>query len=155
MLYADKNSGGGIHVGFSFKASGDDVYLHDKAANGGHSWILSCSACKWRIFPSAGRMTALGCCANRHLAQKHLALPLGDPHHLKINEWLADAQFVANNDFIELFNPDAAPVELGGCFLSDAEGAPGLSRIPDLTFIPAQGYLSFVADRPGSRWRSR
>src|SRR5207249_9820531 len=35
VLYADSTTNAGIHLGFSLKASGDDVYLRDKAANGG------------------------------------------------------------------------------------------------------------------------
>ena len=84
----------------------------------------------------------------------NLPLALGDPHHLKINEWLADELFVDNNDFVELFNPDSLPVALGGCFLSDAEGAPASSPIPPLSFI-APSRLCFLhrgcQSRPGRR----
>src|SRR5204863_8703018 len=65
---------------------------------------------------------------------------------LKINEWLADELFMANNDFIELFNSNSLPVALGGCFLSNAEGAPGLNPIPAFSFIAGGGYVAFTAD---------
>src|SRR5262249_1573606 len=72
--------------------------------------------------------------------------PFGDIHQLKINEWLADAQFAADHDFIELYNPITLPGPLGGLFLSDAAGAPTLSPIPALSFIAANGFTTFIAD---------
>jgi hypothetical protein len=146
VLYADSATGAGIHLGFNLNASGEAVYLHDKPASGGAlldsvdfgvqipdlslgrgadgSWVL-CS-------PTFG--------AN------NLAVPLADPDNLKINEWLTSELFLAKNDFIELFNPATQPIALAGCFLSNAEGAPGLDQIPALSFIAANGYVSFTAD---------
>ncbi len=54
--------------------------------------------------------------------------------------------FLAKNDFIELYNPAPLPVALGGLYLSNAEGAPGLNQIPALSFIAPNGYASFTAD---------
>src|SRR5205085_12375270 len=54
--------------------------------------------------------------------------------------------FMANNDFIELYNSNSLPVALDNCFLSNAEGAPGLNQIPALSFIAAVGYTAFTAD---------
>jgi len=62
------------------------------------------------------------------------------------HEWLADAQFAATHDFVELYNPDPAPVSLGGLFLSDAAGAPARNQIAALSFIGANGLTSFIAD---------
>ena len=76
----------------------------------------------------------------------NVAVPLSDYHGLKINEWLADAQFAANNDFVELYNPGSLPVSLEELFLSDAAGAPAKSPIPSLSFIAGNDFLSFVAD---------
>src|ERR1039458_7269456 len=53
---------------------------------------------------------------------------------------------MANNDFVELFNSNSLPVAIDGCFLSNAEGAPALNRIPALSFIAANGYVAFTAD---------
>lgn len=47
-------------------------------------------------------------------------------------------------DSIELFNPSAQPVNVGGWFLSDDGAAPKKFRIPDNTIIPANGYLVFT-----------
>ncbi len=46
-------------------------------------------------------------------------------------------------DAIELFNPNAAPVNIGGWFLSDESGIPKKFTIPAGTIIPAGGYVVF------------
>ncbi len=45
------------------------------------------------------------------------------------------------NDAVELYNPTANPVDLGGWYLSDDFGQPKKYRIPAGTIIPAGGYL--------------
>src|SRR6185436_11984822 len=47
-------------------------------------------------------------------------------------------------DWIELFNPNAFDVDLGGWFLSDDGGVPTKFRIPPGTIIPAGGYRVFT-----------
>lgn len=147
VLYADNNDGTpGIHLGFSLKAGGDDVYLFDKPTNGGgliDSVVFGIQLADYSIGRAQDGGWAL--CAPTFGAA-NVALPLSDFHQLKINEWLADAQFAANNDFIELYNPGALPAPLGGLFLSDAAGAPARNPIPALSFIAGNGFTSFVAD---------
>ena len=58
-----------------------------------------------------------------------------------INEVLSHSEL--GSDFIELFNPNAAAVNLGGWFLTDGAGSPTKYRIPDGTFIDALSYLVF------------
>lgn len=57
-----------------------------------------------------------------------------------INEVLAASQPPAL-DQIELFNPNAFPVDVSGWFLSDEPRRPWKYRIPDGTVIPAGGYV--------------
>jgi len=147
VLYADNNTAApGIHLGFSLKANGDDIYLYDKPASGGallDSVVFGVQLPDYSI----GRATdGSWMLCKPTFGAANVALALGDPHGVRINEWLADAQFLAAHDFIELFNPSPAPVALGGCYFSDAAGAPALSPIPALSFIAGGGYLSFVAD---------
>jgi hypothetical protein len=151
VLFADSQSGSGIHLGFSLKASGDDVYLTDKAINGGallDSIIFGIQVADFSI----GRATeGTWVLCKPTFGTNNIALSLGDQHALKINEWLADAQFLADHDFIELYNPAALPVALGGCFLSDTAGAPARNLIPALSFIGPIGYTSFAADSDPSQ----
>lgn len=147
VLFADsQTTAPGIHLGFSLKASGDDVYLHDSTARGGallDSVVFGVQATDLSIGRGADGSWVL---CQPSFGSSNVPLQLADPHHLRINEWLADELFVDNNDFVELFNPDPMPVALGGCFLSNAEGSPTLSPIPPLSFVDASGFVSFTAD---------
>ncbi len=146
-LFADSQTvAPGIHLGFAIKANGDSVYLFN-STNSGSALLDSVSFGLQVPDLSIGR----GADGNWVLCQptfgtNNLALPLSDVHGVKINEWLADELFLANNDFIELYNPGTRPAALGGCYLSNAEGAPQLNQIPRLSFMAAGGYQSFVAD---------
>jgi hypothetical protein len=151
VLFADSQTGSGIHLGFSLKASGDDVYLTDKAINGGSLLDSITFGIQVADF-SIGRATdGTWVLCKPTFGTSNIALALGDQHALKINEWLADAQFLANNDFIELFNPTGLPIALGGCFLSDSAGAPARNLIPTLSFISPNGYTAFTADGNASQ----
>lgn len=59
-----------------------------------------------------------------------------------INELLANSDPPAV-DALELFNPAATDVDVGGWFLSDDLAAPRKFRLPQGTLIPAGGYVSF------------
>ena len=132
-------------TGFALGASGDDLTLTRSAAAGGGvadtvtwgqqladysigrlangAWVL----CR----PTFGA-------ANSPAAQSPASA-------VRINEWLADAG--DRDDFVELHNPGAFPVDLGGYFLTDNPvGWPTRSPIPPLTFIRGGGYLAFTAD---------
>ena len=60
-----------------------------------------------------------------------------------INEALTHTDLPAV-DAIELFNPNATDVNVGGWFLSDDFGTPKKFRIADGTIISAGGYLTFT-----------
>ncbi|HEV8606951.1 MAG TPA: lamin tail domain-containing protein, partial [Tepidisphaeraceae bacterium] len=155
VVYADNpNVTGGIHTGFSLKQSGEGVYLYNTLANGGGQIDgvtfgyqlddLSISRQpdgSWRLSnPTFGAGPNFPGALNT-------ALPLGDPHQLKINEWGAHGVPPFSQDFIELYNPIALPMDLGGLSLSDQPiGWPDKSVIPALTFIGSKGYFHFKAD---------
>jgi hypothetical protein len=60
-----------------------------------------------------------------------------------INEVLTASSPPAQ-DWIELFNPTASAVDVGGWFLTDDANAPAKFRIPDGTMIAAGGYVTFT-----------
>ena len=71
----------------------------------------------------------------------------GDPRVLRINEWLASAGALSTTDFIELFNPGALPVNIGGACLTDNPVEwPNRHPIRQLTYVGAGGYALFKAD---------
>jgi spore coat protein CotH len=146
VLYADSGTGTGIHLGFSVKASGDDVYLHAATNSGGallDSIVFGIQLPDYSIGRGPDGTWVL---CKPTFGTNNIALPTGDPHGLRINEWLADELFSGNNDFIELFNSNSLPIALDGCFLSNAEGAPQLNSISSLSFIAGNGYTAFIAD---------
>ncbi len=56
-----------------------------------------------------------------------------------VNEILAHTD-LPQTDAIELYNPNASPVDIGGWFLSDSRNSPKKFKIPTGTMIPAGGY---------------
>ncbi|HYG35272.1 MAG TPA: lamin tail domain-containing protein, partial [Clostridia bacterium] len=152
VLYADnQTTAPGIHLGFSLKANGDDLHLYDKVSKGGA--LLDSVVYGIQVSDlSIGRaLDGTWVLSKPTFGTNNIAVLLGAQRKLRINEWLADELFLANNDFVELFNPDSFPVALGGCYLSDAEGVLGLHQIPALSFIGAKNYVSFVADGNSSQ----
>src|SRR5439155_3387819 len=147
VLYADNPDGTpGIHLGFNLKAGGDDLYLFNKPANGGGLIDAVMFGIQLPDY-SVGRSPYGGwTLCTPTFGAANITVPLSDFRRLKINEWLADAQFAADNDFVELYNPGAAPAALNELSLSNAAGAPALNPIPPLSFIAGNGFLSFIAD---------
>jgi hypothetical protein len=150
IVYANNDDGsGGIHTGFTIDASGDQVYLFDRATNG--NVILDSVKFGMQITDlSIGRTGAGGDWAlnTPTFGGVNSVRTLGDERNLRINEWLAASG--AGNDFIELYNPNTLPVALGGLYLTDTPiGAPALNRIDDLSFIGGNSFLAFIADGDG------
>jgi len=150
-LYANNADGTpGIHLGFSLDDKGEGVYLFHRATAGG---ALLDSVQFGTQLPdlSIGRTNGVGsgtwflCQPTEGAA--NIVRATGDRQNLRINEWLTFPQSPFVDDFIELFNPNTAPADLGGLFLTDTPiGAPTRHRIPDLTFVRASGYFVFTAD---------
>lgn len=130
-------------LGFSLSGDGEEVFLYGPSSDvaldhvefGNQLLDLSIgrigASGEWQLtLPSLGRV--------------NVTQPLGDPERLKINEWLTYGVSPFPNDFIELYNPNAAPVAIGGYYLTDQPvGAPRRSRIAPLTFVPAHGFAVF------------
>ncbi|HXJ55470.1 MAG TPA: lamin tail domain-containing protein [Verrucomicrobiae bacterium] len=77
-----------------------------------------------------------------------------------INEWMADNAAPGGfpdpadglyQDWIELFNPNDAPVNLGGYHLTDNLSQPTKWQIPAPTLIAPHGFLLVWADEDGSQ----
>jgi len=146
VLYADSDpETSGLHLGFACSSEGEGVYLYDRSGNlldsvefGLQVQDLSVGRVgpdgQWRLtVPTFG--------------QANLACPLGDPGGVRINEWLAHGEVRLADDFVEVFNPHAQPVDLGGWTLTDRILAQaGEHRIRPLTFVAGGGYALFWAD---------
>ncbi len=149
VIYADSSASvPSPKTGFSLKQGGDDVTLTRSPAAGGgiaDSVAFGAQLADYSIGRRVGdgvwdlcRPTFGG--ANVVAAQEV-------PARVLINEWLADAQVLANNDFIELYNPTALPVNVGGCYLTNNPVEYVTQhQILQLTFIAPAGYVFFKAD---------
>jgi hypothetical protein len=79
---------------------------------------------------------------------------------LKINEFMtSNTSCCPDNstgtfefdDWIEIYNGTASPVDINGYYLSDNSGNPFKFRIEGSTIIPANGFLLIWADEQGSQ----
>jgi hypothetical protein len=77
--------------------------------------------------------------------------PLGDHRLVRINEWLATSD--TGPDFVELYNPNAWPVNLAGMVLTDdLAGTSHALTFPPCSFIGANEFIVLLADgkdKPG------
>ena len=77
---------------------------------------------------------------------------LGSVNNLRINEWMADAGH-GDNDWFELYNLDALPVNMSGLYLTDDPSQPGATNtlIAPLSFIGAKDWVKWIADQDPSQ----
>jgi len=147
VLWADDPVPGPVLcTGFKLKQAGDDLVLTDSAARGGG--VLDAVQFGVQVADlSLGRLAedVWGLCSPTFGAANR-PQRTGDPRALRINEWLADAQFSARSDFVELYNADVLPVALGGLHWSDAAGALARHQIAPLSFVAGKGCVPFIAD---------
>ena len=69
---------------------------------------------------------------------------MGSPGGLRLNEWQGAAGGAGpRGEFIEVFNPHADPVDVGGLWLGDAPGEAGRfrHRLPALSLVGPRGHL--------------
>ncbi len=148
VVYANDPDGTpGLHLGFSLEQNGEGIFLFDRAASGG-ALLDSVSFGPQLADVSIGRVNGGSWQLTKTtFGDPNVAQATADASGVKINEWLAAPQAPYTDDFLELYNPAAQPVNLGGLFLTDnAIGAPRRHAIAPLSFIDAGGYLSFTAD---------
>lgn len=145
VVFADAGAASGIHLGFRLDGEGDELYLHGRDGalldyvEFGHQ-LTGLSIGRfgrdglWRLtIPSFGA--------------PNVTRPVGDPDCVRINEWLARGEVLFEQDFIELYNPHALPVDIGGyCLTDNPVTQRGEFRIQPLTFIEGGGFGVFIAD---------
>ncbi len=146
VLYANDPDGtSGIHLGFGLSWTGETIRLYDAGGNEidsvkygaqlANRSVSRLSDGHWALTqPTIGGANGA-------------ALPLGNPSSLRINEWLTDGKRINENDFIELYNPQAQPVALGGLYLTDTiDGGRDRDKITRLSYIDGNAFRVFFAD---------
>jgi hypothetical protein len=133
------------HIGFSLNQSGDGVYLHRSLASGGGLLDSVEFGVQLENLTIARMADGSWQLAVPTFGAANIATASGEPSRLRINEWFTDQIF--GNDFIELFNTDVLPVDLGGCYVTDTPASGEmLHEVTPLTFVAAGGFFLFVAD---------
>ena len=78
------------------------------------------------------------------------ALSLGSPAVLKLNEWAGNIDFRLPEDFVEVCNPTASIVTLGGLVITDdLLTYPTRFTFPALSFIGASGFTAVWTEKLG------
>jgi hypothetical protein len=153
VLYADANTTpSGIHLGFTLSSDGDRVCLYDKQG----TLIDSVAFGQQLANLSVGR---IGYDGQWHLAvptlgHANVAFPTGNADLVRINEWLTNGRAPSTDDFVELYNPQANPVDLEGLCLADSNATLTANRIGPLSFMPANGYEVFWGDKSNQAGRA-
>ena len=90
---------------------------------------------QWRLLAAATPGATNGAVATLGLASA-----------IRFNEWMANPW--SGSDWFELYNTGNQPVDLGGSSLSDHPASVGTNqfRVAPLSFIPANGWVKWVAD---------
>jgi len=146
VLYADSDTtSSGIHLGFALNGDGEGLYLYNSSGQ-----LLDSVQFGLQLPDlSIGRIgnTASWTLTVPTFGQVNLAQPLGNQKALRINEWLADGLVLFEDDFIELYNPQASPVDMTGLYLTDNPVTqPDKYPLSPLSFIAGEGFAVFTAD---------
>ncbi len=136
------------NTGFGLNANGGTLSLFNTPAAGGRvldAVVYGLQVPDWSIgrVPDGSTNWVL----NLPTPQiSNIAVSLGDARNLRINEWMANP--AAGDDWFELFNPNAEPVDLSGLTLSDTLSDASKHRLPPLSFIGngTGAFLRLMAD---------
>jgi hypothetical protein len=79
--------------------------------------------------------------------QSNVASRLGNPNTLSINEWMTDGLVRRGEGFIEIHNPHASPVSLGGLRVTNrVPEIIGYQAIPSYSYIAPNGFTVLEID---------
>jgi len=141
---ASTNNGTALNTGFSLGGDSGDVFLFN-AAGQPVDWIgygfqvqdfsIGRVGGEWRLLasPTPG-------------ANNSAAATIGPVTSLRINEWMASP--LDGDDWFELYNTNALPVDLSALYLTDNPSSTGITnfQIAPLSFIGGQKWVTLVAD---------
>lgn len=137
------------NTGWGLSAVGDSVYLYNAPAVGGGlrdaiTFGIQITDFSIARLPSGSTNWNL---ALPTIGSANIAASLGSPTVLKVNEWMANPS-PGEDDFIEIYNPGAQPVALGGLWLTDDLSQRNKHQIAALSFIGVvtNAWTEFKAD---------
>ncbi|MBC2606159.1 lamin tail domain-containing protein [Pelagicoccus albus] len=145
LVYAD-----GDEVDFKLSADGESLYLFDPDGTLIDSLSFGPQMADTAIARSSSD-PSLWALATPSLGSANPAsTALGSPAELRINEWTGNTNYLVSEDFIEIYNPTLNAVSLAGLSLTDnLAREPELYVFPDLSYLPANGFLRLDEDTLG------
>jgi hypothetical protein len=150
LVHADSDfAAPGLHTGFGLDTEGDRVELYDTFANGRallDSVIFGLQAPDFSIGRTGVARDTWALCTPTIGAANSAVPALAAPGALKINEWAGNSDYLLDDDFLEIFNPAAQPVAIGGMTITDDFiNYPAQFALPPLSFIAPGGLALFHA----------
>ena len=153
VVYADSGTGAGLHAGFALDSDGDSLHLYGTVASGQallDSIAFGLQPPDYSIGRTGAALDTWALCTPTIGGPNSQVVTLASPSGLRINEWAGNGDYVLDEDFIEVFNPAAQPVALGGMRLTDDFiNYPSKVTIPVLSFASPGSFIRFRA-RGGS-----
>lgn len=151
VLYADSEfTLPGLHTGFQLSQGGGGVYLYDTTANNQtvlDSITYGPQATDLSIGRTGAAQNVWTLCTPTIGAANAVVPGFGAPASLRINEWLGNPDYQIDEDFLEIYNPGAQPVAMGGMYVTDDFiNTPTRHVLPPLSYIGPKGYHVFVAE---------
>jgi hypothetical protein len=134
------------NTGFALKASGDALSLYPRPAAGTtplSSVAFGLQAADFSIgrLPNGNGDWSI---ALPTRGSQNVAAGLGNASFLKINEWMANP--LEGEDWLELYNPNALPVDLSLLALTDNPSVRNKSPFPPRSFLGPGGHVKLIAD---------
>ncbi len=131
-------------LGFGLNQNGDSVWLFNANSTVRDSVTFGFQAADYSIGRLANGSWGL---TRPTFGAPNVAQAPADAHYVKINEWLARGRTLFPSDFVELYNPEPAPADLSGVFMTDApQGGVRIHQVPPLSFIDGFGFTVLIAD---------
>ncbi len=142
MVYCDSDTAApGLHSGFKLNAEGETLVLLN-----GNTIVDSVTFGPQAENIPMGRATGNGgwTLVNPSPGAANVVQTFGAATDLRINEWQAAPRH--GDDWFEIYNTGAKPVNLAGLFLTDDLSDPTNTKVPALSFIAPGGFVRFQAD---------
>ena len=153
----------GVYLGYRFSSTSkfirvlmyDDGLHNDGAASDnkfGITFTMTGSSAQYYIYAENNNAGMFAPERAEHEFYTLTAVQPAGVGQVKINEFLADNvndaknENLMNEDWIELYNTTALPLELGGLYLTDTYLSPAKFVFPSNTVIPPYGYVIVWAD---------
>jgi hypothetical protein len=141
---ASTNNEPALNTGFSLNRESGDVYLFNTSGQA-VDWVNYGFQLQDQSIGRTGGSWGLLASPTPGANNSPAAL-LGPATNLRINEWMAGSP--AGDDWFELYNTAALPVNMAGLFLTDNPSSSGVTnaQVAPLSFIGGNNWVKWVAD---------